>query len=82
MISKTPNFELIAIILGDELKYISSLKEIERIAKATLKIKYFEYYNENITSHRAQLVYDWIMSLANSGLPLEEKIRRCIYFME
>ncbi len=82
MTNKTPNFELIAIILGDELKYESTIKEINRIAKATLKIKCFEYSNENITSDRAQLVYDWIMSLANSGLSLNEKIERCIYFIK
>jgi len=78
----TPNFELIAIILGDELKYKSSIKEIQRIAKATLKIEPFKHFNESITSERAQLVYDWIMSLTNSGLPLKEKINRCVYFME
>ncbi len=79
---KEPNFELVAIALGDELKWISSINEIERIAKATLKIKRIGFIHENITSERAKLIYDWIMSLAYSNLTLEKKINRCVSFME
>jgi len=75
------NYELIALKLGDVLKWISSVKEIERIAKATLKIPKKTFPHENITSERAQIVYDWIMSIGSSALPEEEKKNRVATFV-
>ncbi|NPA41988.1 MAG: hypothetical protein GXO18_06915 [Aquificae bacterium] len=76
------NFELIAIKLGDAVKWERSVNEIERIARATLKITREGFSHENITSIRAQTVYDWIRSLEHSDIPLEEKIKRCSLFIE
>ena len=75
------NYELIAIKLGDALKWSSSVKEIERIAKATLKVPRKEFPQESITSVRAQAIYDWVISLAHSPLPEEEKRERLSSFI-
>jgi len=79
--SNQPNYELIAVSLGDTVKWGTSVKEIARIAKATLKIVPTNYPHPDITSTRAQMVYDWVMSLANSSLPEEEKKDRLRHFI-
>ena len=56
------NIELIAIELGEALKYKKSINEINRIAKAVFKFSRREFPNESISSERSLLIYDWIMS--------------------
>ncbi len=58
------NYRLLAIELGQLLKYDTSLKEINRFAGAFFDFPRRSYPNEAITSQRAQLIYDWIMTLA------------------
>ena len=79
---RTVNYELIAVKLGDFLKWTYGVNQIERIAKAVFRIQKREFSNENITSVRAQTIYDWIMSLAGSSIPEEEKKRRLILFIK
>jgi len=79
--SNQPNYELIAVWLGDTLKWTTSVNQIDRIAKATLKVDRKNYPHPNITSVRAQAVYDWVMSLAYSSLPEEEKKNRLSHFI-
>jgi hypothetical protein len=79
---KTLNYELIAVELGDIIKWTHSVNQIERVAQATLKVNKREFVNPNITSIRAQSVYDWVMSLAKSTLSEEEKTRRLRQFIE
>ena len=67
------NYKLIAIKLGDRLKYSSSVNEINRIAKAIFPFNKREYPNESITSARAQEVYDWILTLSEENLPESDK---------
>ena len=57
------NIKLIAIQIGDILKNRKSVKEINRVAEAIFQFPCQEFPNESITSERAQLTYDWIMSL-------------------
>ena len=57
------NIELIAIQIGDAAKYRKSVNEIDRVAKAVFQFSCQEFPNESITSERAQLTYNWIMSL-------------------
>ncbi len=65
------NFRLIGIKLGEKLKYDTTIKGINRIASAIFDFKVSPHPHENITSCRAQLIYDWVMSLA--GQPIDEK---------
>lgn len=74
------NLELIAIEIGDYVKYTTSLNEIQRIANALFKFPYREFPNESITSVRAQLIYNWIMSLNDYECTLEEKEKLLINF--
>ncbi len=78
---KNINFELLAVKLGDAVKYSKSINEIERIARATLRINKRHFENDYITSVRAQAVYDWIKSLEIANLAEEEKIKRCVSFI-
>ena len=67
------NFKLIAIKLGEGLKYYSSINEINRIAKAVFDFEIKSHPSENITSVRSQLAYDWVMTLSEQ--PIDEKTR-------
>lgn len=67
------NYKLIAIKLGDSLKYGSSVNEINRIAEAVFTFNKKEHPNDSITSVRAQEVYDWILTLSEQDLTDDEK---------
>lgn len=67
------NYELIAIKLGEMLKYGSSVNEINRIGKAVLRFNKKEYQNDSITSKRAKEVYDWVMTLSEQDLSKSDK---------
>lgn len=62
------NYRLIAIQVGDALKYSTSINEINRIAGAIFRFQCENFPNDSITSSRAQLVYDWILSLAKQRM--------------
>jgi len=74
------NFELIAIKLGDAIKWNIAVNEIERIAKATLRIKAKSFPHDNITSVRAQTVYNYVKTLEHSSLSPQEKVSRLTDF--
>ena len=76
------DIELIATQVGDALKYSTSLNEINRIAKVIFKFPRQEFANEFITSVRAQLIYDWIMSLGNYTCSPEERKQLLIKFVK
>lgn len=67
------NYKLIAIKLGESLKYGSSVNEINRIGKAVFPFNKKEHPNESITSVRAQEVYDWILTLAEQDSAESDK---------
>lgn len=56
------NIELIAVQVGEALKNVRSINEINRTAKAVFKFSRRDFPNESISSERSQLIYDWIMS--------------------
>ena len=58
------NYRLIAVQVGDALKYQTSINEINRIGCAIFRFRSERFPNEAITSSRAQLVHDWILTLA------------------
>lgn len=68
------NLKLLAVQIGDEIKYDTTLNEINRIAEAIFDFECLKFPNESISSQRAQLVYDWIMTLDKQGISDEEKL--------
>lgn len=71
---------LIAIKVGDALKYATSINEIDRIGGAVLKVNRDEFPNDAITSQRAQRIHDWVLSLARTEMDSSERERRLIKF--
>ncbi len=67
------NYKLIAIKIGETVKYVSSYNEINRIAQAVFPFSVKNHPNDSITSARAQLVYDWIMTLSEQNIAEEQK---------
>lgn len=76
------NFKLFAIRLGEKVKYEKSINEINRIANAISDFDVVEHPNDNITSERAQLIYDWIMTLKEQSIDDEEKLHLLKEFEE
>ena len=71
---------LIAVQVGDALKYDTSINEIDRIGGAVLKIKRDSFPNDAITSVRAQHIHDWVLSLANTQLDSSDRNAMLIKF--
>ncbi len=69
------NFRLIGIKLGDGLKYSTSINEINRIASAIFDFKVSSHPHQSITSSRSQLIYDWVMTLAEQPINEERKLQ-------
>lgn len=74
------NYRLIAVQIGDLLKYSASVNEINRLAGALFRFKRESFPNEAITSERAKLIYDWILSLASQEMNPEERNELLIRF--
>lgn len=71
------NYELLAIKLGEAVKWHRSVNEVERIAQATIKLPRQPHPHPNITSARAQTVYDYVKTLeACSDIDEDEKRKR------
>jgi hypothetical protein len=68
------NFKLIATKLGNGLKYITSVNEIDRTARAIFDFEVSEHPLGSITSVRAQSIYDWVMTLAEQPIDEERKL--------
>ncbi|MFH0871825.1 MAG: hypothetical protein V1878_04955, partial [bacterium] len=69
------NYRLIAVQVGDALKYATSINEINRIAGAIFLFPCERFPNDAITSSRAQLIHNWILSLAKQKMEEEERNR-------
>jgi uncharacterized protein (TIGR02391 family) len=59
---------LIALQVGDVLKYDSTVNEIGRAASALFRFPKESFPHDSITSQRAQLVYDWVLTLAKQRM--------------
>ncbi|MFP3255056.1 MAG: hypothetical protein RXP30_01300 [Thermoplasmata archaeon] len=66
-------YKAIAIKLGENLKYGSSINEINRIAKSVFPFNKKEHPNDSITSLRAKEVYDWVLTLSEQDLTETDK---------
>jgi len=67
------NFKLIGTKLGEGLKYSTSVNKVNRIASTIFDFEISSHLNENITSVRSQLIYDWVMTLSDQ--PIDEKLK-------
>lgn len=79
---KKINYKLVAIRVGDLLKYDTSINEINRIAKSIFEIEQESFPNDSITSARAQTIYNWILSLAKQKIKDDEKVERWLQFFD
>lgn len=68
-----PNYKMIAVDVGDLLKYDTSVNEIDRIAGAVFPFARESFPNDAITSVRARMIYDWILSLAKQKMNAESR---------
>lgn len=67
------DYRLIAVRVGNLLKYDATINEINRVGGALFKFARQSFPNESITSQRAQLVHDWILTLGRQELGAEER---------
>lgn len=76
----TPNYRAIAVEVGDALKYDSTVNEINRTASSLFHFARESFPHEAITSARAQLVHDWVLTLARQRMDGEERDRLLAQF--
>jgi len=69
------NFGLIGIKLGEGLKYSTSINEIIRMATAVFDFGVSLQPHESITSARSQLIYNWVMTLAEQPIDEERRLQ-------
>lgn len=74
------NYKLIAIQIGDLLKWDTSVNEINRVAQATFNFNVSHFHVSSITSQRAQIIYDWIITLATQKMNNDERHKLLIKF--
>ncbi|ADQ41664.1 Conserved hypothetical protein CHP02391 [Caldicellulosiruptor acetigenus I77R1B] len=67
------NYRLIAIQVGDLLKYYTCKNEIERAANSVFNFSREDFPNGAITSERAKLIHDWILTLAKQKMNNDER---------
>lgn len=73
-------YRLLAVKIGDLLKYSTTINEINRLAGAIFRFQRESFPNEAITSERAKLIYDWILSLAKQEMNPEKRNQLLIRF--
>jgi uncharacterized protein (TIGR02391 family) len=83
------DIQLIAVQVGDCVKYRTTVNEVDRMGAATLKVRRERFPNkvrrerfpnDAINAARAQGVYDWILSLGVASLGQVETETRLIKF--
>jgi uncharacterized protein (TIGR02391 family) len=67
------NYRAIATLVGDTLKYEATINEIGRLATSLFDFSIQTFPNDSITSSRAKLVYDWILTLARQEMEPERR---------
>jgi uncharacterized protein (TIGR02391 family) len=72
------NLRLIATTVGDLVKYDTSVNHIERMARAVFPFEKQTFPTEGITSSRAALVYEWLMTLGKHPMQADER-QRLVY---
>jgi len=77
----TPKLKLAAIQIGDLLKYNTSVNEINRVASGVFSFGRESFRSEGITSTRAQLIYEWLMTLFKQRIPDADKVELLRLFL-
>jgi uncharacterized protein (TIGR02391 family) len=68
------NYRLIAIQIGDVLKFHTSIKDIDRAAKSVFTFQKEVFPNDSsISSARAKLIYEWILTLAKQNMNNDDR---------
>lgn len=74
------NYRHIATQIGDSLKYVISVNEIDRLGQSILRVTKESFPNDAITSVRAKILYDWVLSLAKANMESTERTKRLVTF--
>lgn len=75
------NYRMIANQLGDLLKYDTTLNEINRAARSIFRFQLETFPNDAITSSRAKLVHDWVLTLAKQRMASDERNEQLAQFI-
>lgn len=69
------NYKMIALQIGDAIKYCTSLKNIDLAATSVFNFscEHFIVSDVNITSDRASRFIDWVFTLAKQNIPFDDK---------
>lgn len=80
MTNKNKNYRLIAIEVGDLLKWDTPVNHIDRKAQALFGFMKEPFPNNSITSVRAQTINDWILSLAKQRMTSDKRDNLLVTF--
>ena len=72
----TINVQRIAVEIGDIVKWTRAVNEIDRLGHAILKVSKESFRNDAITAARQQSIYDWLCSIGNMSLLMDERCKR------
>lgn len=75
-------YRLIAIQIGDDLKYSTSIKEIDRAANSVFPFSCEDFPNSSISSERAKKIHDWILTLAKQKITPDERNKLLCKFLD
>lgn len=75
------NYRLIAIQVGDRLKYSTSVNEIDRAGGSIFKFSRESFPSTGISSTRAQIIHDWVLTLAKQSMTNDERNGQLIRFL-
>jgi uncharacterized protein (TIGR02391 family) len=76
------NYRLIAIQVGDLLKYDTTVNDVNRAAQSIFSFQCEHFPNDSITSSRAKLIHDWVLTLAKQRMNNEERNQKLISFLD
>ena len=79
--SLTMNYRLVAIQVGNLFKYDTTINDINRAAQSVFTFPVDSFPNEAITSTRAKLFHDWVLTLAQQKISVEEKNNNLVAFI-
>lgn len=75
------NYRMIATQVGDSLKYVTTVNEVNRAATSVFGFNKEHFPNDSISSVRAQDVYDWVLSLAKQSMTTEDRDKQLRQFL-
>ncbi|MBZ4651119.1 TIGR02391 family protein [Thermosipho sp. (in: thermotogales)] len=76
------NYRLIAIQVGDLLKNVTTVTCINQVARSVFNFSCEAFPNKSITSKSAQLIHDWILSLAKQEMNNVERNKELLEFVD